>query len=72
MIVAATLVSPCKECSDRCIGCHSTCGEYAEYKQELERRRHDIKLESESVAFQKAVKKRISKSRKYRRDGDDR
>lgn len=72
MIVASTLVSPCKGCTDRCIGCHTTCGDYAEYKQELERRRYDVKLESESVAFQKAVKKKIARSGKYRRVGDDR
>jgi len=31
-----TVMSPCKDCTDRCMGCHSTCGDYAEYKRALE------------------------------------
>ena len=41
MIISTTIMSPCKNCTDRCIGCHTTCGDYAEYKQELERRRKE-------------------------------
>lgn len=26
-------VSPCKGCEKRQVGCHSTCAEYAEWKQ---------------------------------------
>lgn len=29
--------SPCKGCTDRCVGCHSKCEKYAEFKAELER-----------------------------------
>lgn len=72
MIISATLKSPCMNCTDRCIGCHTTCGDYAEYKQELERRRYDMKLESEAVAFEKAVKKKIARASRDRRKGDDR
>ena len=38
MIISTTIMSRCKNCTDRCIGCHTTCGDYAIYKQELEKR----------------------------------
>lgn len=72
MIISSTLKSPCMKCEDRCIGCHTTCGDYAQYKQELERRRSDMKLENEAVAFQKAIKKKIARASRDRRKGDDR
>ena len=72
MIVSTTLMSPCKGCDDRCIGCHTTCGDYAIYKQELERRRSDIKAENEITAFEKAIKRKIAKANRDRRKGDDR
>lgn len=72
MIVSATVLSPCKDCDDRCIGCHTTCGDYAEYKQELERRRTEVKAESESRAFERAVNAKIAKANRDRRKGDDR
>lgn len=72
MIISATITSPCQNCTDRCIGCHTTCGDYAIYKQELERRRTEVKAESESRAFERAVKARIAKANRDRRKGDDR
>jgi hypothetical protein len=65
-------MSPCQNCTDRCIGCHTTCGDYAEYKQELERRRTEVKAENESRAFERAVKAKIAKANRDRRRGDDR
>lgn len=29
-------VSPCKDCERRAVGCHSTCPDYAEYKNKLD------------------------------------
>lgn len=72
MIISTTIMSPCQNCTDRCIGCHTTCGDYAEYKQELERRRTEAKTESESRAFERAVKAKIAKANRDRRRGDDR
>lgn len=72
MIISTTLMSPCKNCEDRCIGCHTTCGDYAIYKQELELRRTEVKAENDITAFEKAVKARIAKANKDRRRGDDR
>lgn len=27
--------SPCKDCADRFLGCHSTCESYAEFQKEI-------------------------------------
>lgn len=72
MIISTTIMSPCKNCTDRCIGCHTTCGDYAIYKQELERRRTEIKKENETETFVRAVKAKIAKASRDRRRGDDR
>lgn len=72
MIISTTIMSPCKNCTDRCIGCHTTCGDYAIYKQELEHRRTEVKAENDITAFEKAIKARIAKVNRDRRRGDDR
>lgn len=72
MIISTTIMSRCKNCTDRCIGCHTTCGDYAIYKQELEKRRTEAKAESESRAFERAVKAKIANANRDRRRGDDR
>lgn len=72
MIISTTIMSPCQNCTDRCIGCHTTCGDYAEYKQELERRRTEVKAVNDITAFEKAIKKKIAKANRDRRRGDDR
>ena len=69
MIISTTIMSPCKNCTDRCIGCHTTCGDYAEYKQELERRRTEIKKENETETFVRAVRAKIAKATRDRRRG---
>jgi len=66
---ANRIMSPCKNCTDRCIGCHTTCGDYAIYKQELERRRTEVKAENEKEAFVRAVKGKIAKASRDRRKG---
>ncbi len=72
MIISTMVMSPCQNCTDRCIGCHTTCGDYAEYKCELERRRTEVKAENEKEAFVRAVKSKIAKANRDRRRGDDR
>lgn len=46
---------PCKECADRCIGCHSNCLRYTKYhnaRQEYLNKRHKIlKNESMIIAY---------------------
>ncbi len=34
---------PCKGCSDRVVGCHSTCEKYAEFVKENNKRLHEQK-----------------------------
>lgn len=26
------MIAPCKDCSDRCIGCHSVCDKYKDFR----------------------------------------
>lgn len=68
MIISATVMSPCKDCTDRCIGCHSTCGDYAIYKQKLEDNWAKINAHNAEVAFDKAVKRNVVKRYDKRRD----
>lgn len=37
----------CKECTDRHIGCHSTCDKYIEWSKENERIRDKIRIEKQ-------------------------
>lgn len=69
MIVSATVMSPCKDCTDRCMGCHSTCGDYAEYKQALENNRAKINAQNAETAFHKAVKKKVVRSYEKHKKG---
>ena len=72
MIVSATVMSPCKDCTDRCIGCHTTCGDYAEYKQTLEQNRAKMSAQKEENNFCYDVKRAVVKRHNKRRGGDDR
>lgn len=32
-------IAPCKDCSDRCVGCHATCNKYIEWKTREQERK---------------------------------
>jgi len=68
MTVSATVMSPCKDCTDRCIGCYSTCGDYAEYKQTLEANRAKNNAQNAQTAFCNDIKKNVVKRYNKRRD----
>jgi hypothetical protein len=72
MIVSATAPSPCKDCEDRCIGCHTTCGDYAIYRQTLEQNRARINAQNDENAFMSEIKREVYKRHNKRRKGDDR
>jgi hypothetical protein len=72
MIVSATAPSPCKDCEDRCIGCHTTCGDYAIYRQTLEQNRARINAQNDENAFMSEIKREVYKRHNKRRNGDDR
>lgn len=38
-------IPPCKDCSDRTVGCHSKCKKYIEWKEKV----HQIKMAYRSV-----------------------
>ena len=52
-------LSPCKDCGDRYLGCHSDCERYKSYKEEnRERRMRKVNdLEKRGVIYE-AVKRR--------------
>ena len=41
--------APCKDCADRDLGCHSTCGPYKEYKEMYQRGVEAMKRERDAV-----------------------
>lgn len=61
MQISKTVMSPCKGCEDRCIGCHSTCGDYAEYKAKLERNRELQNSMNSEYEFRKRVKAEVTR-----------
>lgn len=36
-------VSPCMDCEDRIVGCHSTCEKYIAYRKDLSQKRNEEK-----------------------------
>lgn len=36
MIVSCKIQSPCKDCPDRHVRCHSTCCKYIKFKEDVE------------------------------------
>lgn len=59
MRISATIQSPCQGGEDRCIGCHTTCGDYAEYKKKLEANRALQNAENDEIDFSRAVKRNV-------------
>ena len=71
---------PCKDCTDRQVGCHSKCEKHAEYQAECERAYKQVveayanerkieKCHIENVAKRKANKLSSKKWNDYRRQG---
>ncbi|MCR4889157.1 MAG: hypothetical protein K5979_08290 [Ruminococcus sp.] len=66
------MMSPCKDCTDRCIGCHSTCGDYKLYRAEIEKRNAEKAEKNAEKDFIYAVKDEVFKRFRKRQKGDDR
>ena len=64
--------SPCKDCTDRCIGCHSTCGDYKLYRADMDRKNVEQAEIQSAKNFAYDVKREIRRRYKKRRKGDDR
>lgn len=56
--------SPCHNCQDRCLGCHSNCKEYNDYCEENARIHSIINEAKENEARFNDVKKRVLRSRR--------
>lgn len=60
------LKPPCKDCTDRKVGCHSICEKYLVYDEERKRinseRAKYRQLENDLVAVQMTMKKRDRKN----------
>lgn len=37
--------NPCKDCTERVLGCHGTCEKYRGYRKELEDQKEKIRIE---------------------------
>ena len=47
--------SPCKDCPDRHIGCHSDCDKYINYRKELEQLKEQQYKENLKPQFKKPI-----------------
>lgn len=66
-MISRQILPPCKGCEDRCIGCHSTCGDYKEYKAALEARREQVVAEHAECDFDRSVKEAVlRRKRRYK------
>lgn len=43
--------APCKDCSKRCVGCHSTCEDYIDWKAEHDAERERIRRQKLSTCL---------------------
>ena len=56
---------PCKDCTDRNLGCHSTCGQYIRFKQEKEQ---EAQTRREILDFEWSIaRNRIERAKKRNR-----
>lgn len=46
------MMSPCKDCKNRKLYCHSSCEQYKEFKAELERINNNRKLHYEQYSIE--------------------
>ena len=41
--------APCKNCEDRCVGCHSSCQRYITFKHEIDEKNKEIREKKEKI-----------------------
>ena len=61
---------PCKDCSVRCVGCHSTCEKYIEWRNNEKKKNDEIKFKQnmERIKEDYAIHNQRKRKRKRRRD----
>lgn len=55
------ILSPCKDCADRCYLCHSKCERYNSYKRALEIEKESCRKYTEYSCYRKEKYFRLSK-----------
>ncbi len=68
-IVYPNLKTPCMDCTDRHIACHSECDKYKEFKENNEQIKKDIRqkadIQNRLDDYEKQRAKRISERKKH-------
>ena len=61
-------VNPCKDCTDRQIGCHSTCNKYTDYVEQNEKRKAQLReiqaLDNALLGYERRKMARLTKGLK--------
>ena len=62
-------IAPCKECEKRCVGCHSSCEEYLEWRKQWDKNAKEKRFQAEVSETMYQIKRRRTHSavkRKFR------
>lgn len=62
------VVSPCKDCEERCLGCHGKCSKYANYRayiDEKKQQKSDFQATHSVAAFSELKAKRFGPRKFY-------
>lgn len=58
------MMSPCKNCLDRKLHCHSTCEKYIAFRKELDSQNRQLHLKTDEIAFDVIRTTRLKKRSK--------
>lgn len=61
------MIAPCKDCSERFVGCHASCHRYAEFKAGCEARREERTKLHPIADYTIDITKRVQKAANRRR-----
>lgn len=67
MIVSCKIQSPCKDCPDRHVRCHSTCGKYIKFKEDVEISKKKAVQLAEQVSFERDITRNLRRNKDNRR-----
>lgn len=68
--LSLNILSPCKDCTDRVLHCHSSCDKYREYKAKLDQLRSERSAIMSEIEFAVALKSEVRKRYDKRRSKD--
>ena len=66
------IASPCKDCPERFIGCHSSCEKYRQYRSELDEIKAKRAADKDERAFASEIKGAVKRLRDHKRGSDRR